>query len=744
MKLNLPKIEIERSTTFNSQNFDIGDKRIVLEILRSKLYSNPIQTICQEIMSNARDAHREVGKNNIPIEVKLPNKLEPSFYIHDFGPGITPDRMTNVFIQYGKSTKREDDTLCGTYGIGAKSPFSLVDAFTIISITPENNVMIRREYLAHIDESGLGQMSCVKEEPTSDPQGTTILLYPKETDFNNFAHYTKQAADHWDVRPKILGDPEFQWNEIKISYQGNGWEIHDISPLGMFPSALIDGISYPLNLKHIYPEECNSYNQKSIYTQISRVPLRLKFKIGEVPVTANREEIDYQSNVITYIKEKINLAIEELKIKLTANLKNATSLRNAVIVWQELRRKTYGNFLAKTQWNDLNLSEFETIHFDDDLKLEGIISHYKRDSHAIYNCRKAYGGWSLNINYSTLIIENDLKIKSTIRPRIATLFDQNPKITYIAVVDFTKIITKETLPTGEIKTKIEIADEKIISTRKEKIEKQHHWSLLDIILLSTVAPKKITNVTKKNSTYKIIKVKKLQILNETCEWIEPDEKSLEGNKTKLYVVLNNKKIAWNKLELTNKDLPRVMSLLGKMIAILDPSIKVNLEIFGVLPSYLKKLEKNWQPFYGLAEKLFLKFKTVIPNQFGSDYAVSRKFSYQMTELLADDWFINQLPKENLLLRYTKTSQEINEASNKVGIFNDLAAYFGHEYLNLNKPENQKDLKLLFEQVSERYSLLNSLNLYGRNNEIEKEILSYIKMKDQSIIDTSFKNDNIIT
>ena len=102
MKLNFQDTKIERSTAFQSQNFDIGDKRIILEILRGKMYSNPIQTICQEISTNAKDAHVEAGKPELPIEIKLPNRLEPSFYIRDFGPGITPDRMGSIFIQYGR------------------------------------------------------------------------------------------------------------------------------------------------------------------------------------------------------------------------------------------------------------------------------------------------------------------------------------------------------------------------------------------------------------------------------------------------------------------------------------------------------------------------------------------------------------------------------------------------------------------------------------------------------------------
>ena len=107
MQLALPQRNTETSSTFKTSSFGIGDEVVILQILRSKMYSNPIRTICQEVMSNARDAHYEVGTPKKPIEVTLPNALAPSFVVKDYGPGITPDRMSNVFVKYGCSTKRD-------------------------------------------------------------------------------------------------------------------------------------------------------------------------------------------------------------------------------------------------------------------------------------------------------------------------------------------------------------------------------------------------------------------------------------------------------------------------------------------------------------------------------------------------------------------------------------------------------------------------------------------------------------
>src|SRR5665213_3254503 len=118
MKLNEAKPFFESSQDLEEHFFSIQDQGMLFDILRSKMYSNPILAICREISSNARDAHREAGKPELPIEIHLPLGLEPYYSIKDYGPGISPDRMINIFIKYTASTKREDNMQTGGFGLG--------------------------------------------------------------------------------------------------------------------------------------------------------------------------------------------------------------------------------------------------------------------------------------------------------------------------------------------------------------------------------------------------------------------------------------------------------------------------------------------------------------------------------------------------------------------------------------------------------------------------------------------------
>lgn len=81
---------------------------LILDTLRSKLYDDPMKAMCREIMANARDAHREAGTPDLPIEVTLPTAFSRSVEIRDQGTGISPRRMSEIFLNYGASTKRRE------------------------------------------------------------------------------------------------------------------------------------------------------------------------------------------------------------------------------------------------------------------------------------------------------------------------------------------------------------------------------------------------------------------------------------------------------------------------------------------------------------------------------------------------------------------------------------------------------------------------------------------------------------
>ena len=183
MKINDIRPNIETSGELKEQFFSIQDQGMIFDILRNKMYSNPILAICREISCNARDAHRECNIADVPIQIYLPNNLEPFYKIKDFGPGISPDRISNIFIKYTASTKREDNIQTGGFGLGAKTPFAYSDTFTIIT----NFDGTKYHYVCFIDETKIGKLALLAEEKTDQSNGTEIIIPVKPIDFKLFA-----------------------------------------------------------------------------------------------------------------------------------------------------------------------------------------------------------------------------------------------------------------------------------------------------------------------------------------------------------------------------------------------------------------------------------------------------------------------------------------------------------------------------------------------------------------------------
>ena len=95
MKIQTAVNKSLKSNLEESTNFEIGNTDAVINILRSKIYSNPRMTLVQEYLSNARDANREIDATK-PIKVVMPNEISPVLKIRDYGPGLTRERVRQI------------------------------------------------------------------------------------------------------------------------------------------------------------------------------------------------------------------------------------------------------------------------------------------------------------------------------------------------------------------------------------------------------------------------------------------------------------------------------------------------------------------------------------------------------------------------------------------------------------------------------------------------------------------------
>lgn len=434
MKLTDIRPNVESSGQMEEKFFSIKDQGMIFDILRKKMYSNPILAICREISCNARDAHREVDKFDIPIQIVLPNALDWNYRIKDFGPGISPDRIENIFIQYTASTKRDDNIQGGGFGLGCKSPFAYSDSFAIITI--HNG--IKYDYNCYIDSTNIGKLALLSQEKTREPNGTEIIIPVEPKDAKLFTEWTEQSCRHWTVKPIIKGGT-IVWQTPKPILEGKGWAIAQSKDYYERQAKMvIDGIEYPLVL-----ESLRTYADTKLI-DASRGNILMYFGVGELTLSASREQIYLDKKT----QDKIRLRLQEIqknikdlllqKIDAFPNLWQANIYyrKELSMVFQDL------TLFGKLQWKGIDLhGKWTTITCPAFTFTRGKYSHKGGDPNKLSRCRMT----SIHFEENSELFFNDLPIAEPTPRHVKKAFEDNPKLNSIHVLCPTDTTTEAVL-----------------------------------------------------------------------------------------------------------------------------------------------------------------------------------------------------------------------------------------------------------------------------------------------------------
>ncbi len=430
MKLAQHDNKLESNVKTVSQDFGIGDASVVIEILRNRLYEHKVRTLVQEYMCNARDASREVASNK-RIIVSVPNRLSPVFKVRDFGPGITPDRMANVFTKYGASTKRNSNGQTGGFGIGAKSAWSYTDSFTIVSITEGT----KRTYVAHTGVSNQGRLDLLAEISTDEETGTEIQIAIKPDDSRDFKNSILRASYFWksSERPEFrgitVGEESFHTPGLMI---GKHLEViktnlpdfldksyHDKS--GM----VIDGIFYSITDKL-----SNKINSVSELYHCFKTFSLLHVGNGIVEVGANRESIADSEYTRDQLVKLTNEAREDFIVYIKNAFKAAKTNAEWLTTYKELDLLGYVD--EYSQFGNYKIDRGGILSEDfGDISMVHVTNNYRSQkvklTHSI--TPRIY----LNCADAVYYIDNEKESTVTQNKRIREFFEKNRKANLILV-----------------------------------------------------------------------------------------------------------------------------------------------------------------------------------------------------------------------------------------------------------------------------------------------------------------------
>lgn len=324
MKLNTSNSSIQSSHGVGeSTGFRIAANAHAFKMLSSGLYSDKISAVLREIGCNAADAHIAGGIKHVPIEVKLPNKLDPLFFIRDRGPGLSDADVRELYTTYFASTKQTSNDFTGAFGLGSKSPFSYTDSFTVTSCHAGK----MNTYIAHLDKHGSPVITHMGEQPVeaSWPSGVMISFPVRTSDFSEFQQKARAVYSWFTPLPKIYGLEDRWCPERTTWYASDTVEYYTENQA---PAVLMGNVRYPLQQQKLpqlaNPAHSMSFGvvhrslgspvtQTTFALELARLPILLKLPIGSVQVAASREELQYDEESRTALVKALNQVAVELQ-----------------------------------------------------------------------------------------------------------------------------------------------------------------------------------------------------------------------------------------------------------------------------------------------------------------------------------------------------------------------------------------------------------------------------------------------
>ena len=287
----------------NTQQFGVSDNKVIFDILRNKLYVNPIRAICREISSNCRDANRESGLSDKPIEITIERDFsnlrivgDSAISFKDSGIGIDPTRMNDVFLKYGESTKRETNNFTGGFGLGAKTPFAYSDSFSIKTICNYNGKRIKYFYVAAIDKEEKGTMYLFREEETNEDTGTTITIPLKNENIHAFEGGCMDILRGWEPKP-IFNNFSLEAKNIpvkKIPFDGFQMWMNSDDNRFHEVELIIDDIPYRIPFNHMG------------FPNTSFAQIIIPFENGDLELSGSRESVQNKKENYEKIEKKLN------------------------------------------------------------------------------------------------------------------------------------------------------------------------------------------------------------------------------------------------------------------------------------------------------------------------------------------------------------------------------------------------------------------------------------------------------
>lgn len=269
---------------------DPKNLEFITTLLSSNLYSNPEQSFIREIVSNAWDSHVEAKNTKEPVIIRFKGSWgNSSVTIRDYGTGLSPERFKEVYCNIGSSTKRESNDFIGGFGIGKYS--SLACSNTVYITSYYEGIAY---YYVMIKSGNSITTNLLLEKATKEKNGVEVTI-KNLTTLETYKNVLRSIVFFPNIYIDGAGVSGDNINNAKIKKFTN----FAVSSVSVDNKLLLGNVLYPCDRNH-FSSEVNTFLDNIKYSGIA-----IKFEVGEINITPNRENIIYSSDTIKLIEKRV-------------------------------------------------------------------------------------------------------------------------------------------------------------------------------------------------------------------------------------------------------------------------------------------------------------------------------------------------------------------------------------------------------------------------------------------------------
>ena len=379
MKVNKHVQDVERSGVSGEQAFQIKTTAQAFDILSSGIYSDPILAVIRELSCNAYDAHIDADKKDVPFIVHLPSKLEPWFSVTDNGIGLSDDDARGLYTTYFESTKQDDNSKIGAFGLGSKSPFSYAKAFDVIVRFDGK----RRTYSVFLNEQGVPTIATLATIITDEGNGIEVKMAVREQDFSLFREKTAKILRYFPVQPTIKGAAGFEFDQKpKDAIDGDGYYAYKNQHWNKNIVAVQGNVPYRVEIDHLRSKMSTELNKF-----LDDYGIVGYFEIGQLDVAASREEVRYDARTIGNLVDKLELARKDFLVRLDEEITKITNAGSRWDVFALLSSRFSQNNIKKVAGD----YTFKSVMFNDWMEEDGQVDVIPNEYFTIKSYRSGKG-----------------------------------------------------------------------------------------------------------------------------------------------------------------------------------------------------------------------------------------------------------------------------------------------------------------------------------------------------------------